>query len=177
LVVTQDANFNRDVHVSRDIITTGNLNISGFLTASLSEGYVWVGGTGNITQLVSTSSFGTSGATAGSGSFTGSFTGSFEGDGSGLTGVTASMRPDDYDFNSEPFAGSIGYIQGSGSLYKVATPSNGVEFRYNDVAFATFTTGSTSLYGIGDILSFSGSVADRLAALEYSASILDAGTF
>ena len=38
------------------------------------------------------------------------------GDGSGITGVTASMRPDDYDFNSEPFAGTIGYIQGSGCL-------------------------------------------------------------
>ncbi len=34
----------------------------------------------------------------------------FIGNGSQLTGVTASMRPDDFDFNSEPFAGTIGYI-------------------------------------------------------------------
>jgi hypothetical protein len=93
----------------------------------------------------------------------------FYGDGSGLTGVTASMRPDDYDFNSEPFAGTIGYIQGSGSLYKVATDSEAVDFRYNDTTIATITVEngfSGSLYGIGDVLAFSGSVANRLALLE-----------
>jgi len=101
----------------------------------------------------------------------------FIGDGSGITGVTASMRPDDFDFNSEPFAGTIGYIQGSGSLYKVATTSDAVEFRYNDEVRGTFdiTNGfSGSLYGIGDVLAFSGSVANRLAALEAGS---DAGEF
>ena len=102
----------------------------------------------------------------------------FIGNGSQLTGVTASMRPDDFDFNSDPFAGTIGFIQASGSLYKVATTPTAVEFRYNDTPFATFQTGSTSLYGIGDILSFSGSVATRLANLEASASIgPDSGQF
>jgi hypothetical protein len=93
----------------------------------------------------------------------------FIGNGSQLTGITASMRPDDFDFNSEPFAGTIGYIQGSGSLYKVATTSDAVEFRYDDEIRGTFdvTNGfSGSLYGIGDVLAFSGSVATRLASLE-----------
>jgi hypothetical protein len=93
----------------------------------------------------------------------------FVGFGGGLTGITASMRPDDFDFNSEPFAGTIGYIQGSGSLYKVATTSDAVEFRYDDEIRGTFdvTNGfSGSLYGIGDVLAFSGSVATRLALLE-----------
>jgi hypothetical protein len=93
----------------------------------------------------------------------------FIGNGAQLTGVTASMRPDDFDFNSEPFAGTIGYIQGSGSLYKVATDSEAIDFRYNDVTIATITAGSGfsgSLYGIGDVLAFSGSVANRLTALE-----------
>lgn len=93
----------------------------------------------------------------------------FIGNGAGLTGVTASMRPDDFDFNSEPFAGTIGYIQGSGSLYKVATDSEAVDFRYNDTTIATITVEngfSGSLYGIGDVLAFSGSVATRLASLE-----------
>jgi hypothetical protein len=101
----------------------------------------------------------------------------FIGNGSQLTGVTASMRPDDFDFNSEPFAGTIGYIQGSGSLYKVATTPTAVEFRYNDEIRGTFTTTngfSGSLYGIGDVLAFSGSVANRLAALESGS---DAGEF
>ena len=97
----------------------------------------------------------------------------FIGSGAGLTGVTASMRPDDFDFNSDPFAGTIGYIQGSGSLYKVATTTSSIDFRYNDVTIATITTAqgfSGSLYGIGDVLAFSGSVATRLYNLEISAS-------
>jgi hypothetical protein len=94
---------------------------------------------------------------------------SFVGYGAGLTGVTASMRPDDFDFNSDPFAGTIGYIQASGSAYKVATTNTGIELRYNDVARGTFdiTNGfSGSLYGIGDVLAFSGSVATRLFEIE-----------
>ena len=101
----------------------------------------------------------------------------FIGSGAGLTGITASMRPDDFDFNSEPFAGTIGYIQGSGSLYKVATTPSAVEFRYNEQVRGTFTTTngfSGSLYGIGDVLAFSGSIANRLAALESGS---DAGEF
>jgi len=110
----------------------------------------------------------------GSISLTGAVTASaFVGSGAQLTGVTASMRPDDFDFNSDPFAGTIGYIQGSGSLYKVATTDNQIDFRYNDVTIATITTAngfSGSLYGIGDVLAFSGSVHGRLYQLELSAS-------
>jgi hypothetical protein len=101
------------------------------------------------------------------GAVSGNFTGSFRGDGSNITGVTASMRPDDFDFNSDPFAGTIGYIQGSGSLYKVASVSGAIEFRYNDIVFANMTTGSGfsgSVYGIGDVLSFSSSVYTQFAA-------------
>ena len=104
----------------------------------------------------------------------------YVGNGSGLTGITASMRPDDFDFNSEPFAGTTGYIQSSGSLYKVATTNNAIELRYNEEVRGKFdiTNGfSGSLYGIGDVLTFSGSVATRLANLEASASLLDAGQF
>ena len=93
----------------------------------------------------------------------------FIGSGAQLTGVTASMRPDDFDFNSDPYAGTIGYIQGSGSLYKVASTPTAVEFRYNEVVRGTFTTEngfSGSLYGIGDVLSFSSSIASRFATLE-----------
>jgi hypothetical protein len=110
----------------------------------------------------------------GSISLTGAVTASaFAGFGGALTGVTASMRPDDFDFNSDPFAGTIGYIQGSGSLYKVATTTSSIDFRYNDVTIATITAAqgfSGSLYGIGDVLAFSGSVATRLFNLEISAS-------
>ena len=106
----------------------------------------------------------------GSINLTGNVTASaFYGSGQYLTGVTASMRPDDFDFNSEPFAGTTGYIQGSGSAYKVATTNVGVELRYNEQVRGTFdiTNGfSGSLYGIGDVLAFSGSVATRLYDIE-----------
>jgi len=58
LVITQDGNFNRDIYVTRDIVGNGDLDIAGTLTASLQQGYVWVGGVGNITKLVATSSLG-----------------------------------------------------------------------------------------------------------------------
>ncbi len=93
----------------------------------------------------------------------------FIGDGSGITGVTASMRPDDFDFNSDPYAGTVGYLQGSGSLYKVASTPSAIEFRYNENVRGKFDTTngfSGSLYGIGDVLAFSSSVASRLVALE-----------
>jgi len=92
---------------------------------------------------------------------------SFKGDGRYLTGVTASMRPDDFDFNSDPFAGTIGYIQGSGSLYKVASVNGAIEMRYNDVVIANITNTngfSGSVYGIGDVLSFSSSIYTQFAA-------------
>ena len=127
------------------------------------------GSTDSVVEIVVTGA-----NVTGSISLTGAVTASaFAGYGGALTGVTASMRPDDFDFNSDPFAGTIGYIQGSGSLYKVATTTSSVDFRYNDVTIATITTAqgfSGSLYGIGDVLAFSGSVATRLFNLEFSAS-------
>jgi hypothetical protein len=128
------------------------------------------GSTDEVVEIVVTGA-GITGSINLSGAVTAS---AFVGSGVGLTGVTASMRPDDFDFNSDPFAGTIGYIQASGSLYKVATTSGSVDFRYNDVTIATITTGSGfsgSLYGIGDVLAFSGSVAGRLFNLEISASL------
>jgi hypothetical protein len=127
------------------------------------------GSTDEVVEIVVTGA-GVTGSINLSGAITAS---AFRGDGTYLTGVTASMRPDDYDFNSDPFAGSIGYIQGSGSLYKVATTSGSIDFRYDDVTIATITAGSGfsgSLYGIGDVLAFSGSVHGRLYQLEISAS-------
>jgi hypothetical protein len=121
------------------------------------------GSTDEIVQFVVTGA-----QITGSINLTGAVTASaFKGDGAGLTGVTASMRPDDFDFNSDPFAGTIGYIQGSGSLYKVASVSGAIEMRYNDVVIANITNTngfSGSVYGIGDVLSFSSSVYTQFAA-------------
>ena len=149
---------------SGSIPTTANIDL-GELALNTYDGKAFMhksGSTDEVVQFVVAGS-----QTSGSISVTGNVTAAgFVGSGAGLTGVTASMRPDDFDFNSDPFAGTIGYIQASGSLYKVATTTGSVELRYNDVPFGTFTTSSTNLYGIGDVLAFSGSVANRLLDIE-----------
>jgi len=157
--------------VSGSIPTTASIDL-GELALNTYDGKAFMhksGSTESVVEFVVAGS-----TTSGSINLTGAVTASaFKGYGGALTGVTASMRPDDYDFNSDPFAGSIGYIQGSGSLYKVATTTSSIDFRYNDVTIATITAAqgfSGSLYGIGDVLAFSGSVANRLYNLEISAS-------
>ena len=151
--------------------TTASLQV-GEIALNTYDGKAFIhksGSTDEVVEIVVTGA-GVTGSINLSGAVTAS---AFKGDGTYLTGVTASMRPDDFDFNSDPFAGTIGYIQGSGSLYKVATTSSSIDFRYNDVTIATITTAqgfSGSLYGIGDVLAFSGSVANRLYNLEISAS-------
>jgi hypothetical protein len=150
--------------VSGSIPTTASIDL-GELALNTYDGKAFMhksGSTDEVVQFVVAGS-----QTSGSISITGNVTAAnFIGSGQGLTGVTASMRPDDFDFNSDPFAGTIGYIQASGSLYKVATTTGSVELRYNDTPFGTFTTSSTTLYGIGDVLAFSGSVATRLTDIE-----------
>ena len=162
--------------VSGSIPTTANIDL-GELALNTYDGKAFMhksGSTDEVVQFVVAGS-----TTSGSINLTGAITASaFKGDGTYLTGVTASMRPDDFDFNTEPFAGSTGFIQGSGSLYKVATTNDQIDFRYNDVTIAKIVTGSGalagfsgSLYGIGDVLAFSGSVHNRLFNLEISASV------
>ena len=46
------------LNVSGATSINGAVNITGSLTSSLTEGYVWVGGAGNVSTLVATSSFG-----------------------------------------------------------------------------------------------------------------------
>jgi len=150
--------------VSGSIPTTASIDL-GELALNTYDGKAFMHKSGSTDEVVEFVVAGST--TSGSISVTGNVTAAgFVGSGAGLTGVTASMRPDDFDFNSEPFAGTIGYIQASGSLYKVASTTGSIELRYNDVPFGTFTTSSTTLYGIGDVLAFSGSVATRLTDIE-----------
>jgi len=150
--------------VSGSIPTTASIDL-GELALNTYDGKAFMHKSGSTDEVVEFVVAGST--TSGSIRVTGNVTAAnFVGSGQGLTGVTASMRPDDFDFNSEPFAGTIGYIQASGSLYKVASTTGSIELRYNDVPFGTFTTSSTTLYGIGDVLAFSGSVATRLTDIE-----------
>ena len=151
--------------VAGSVPTTTSLKV-GEIALNTYDGKAFLhksGSTDSVVEIVVTGA-----NVTGSISLTGAVTASaFAGYGGALTGVTASMRPDDFDFNSDPFAGTIGYIQGSGSLYKVATISESIDFRYNDVTIANITVAngfSGSVYGIGDVLSFSSSIYTQFAA-------------
>jgi cytoskeletal protein CcmA (bactofilin family) len=61
-----------------------NLKVDGTITASLLDGYIWVGNSGNTSTMISTGSIVSTGGS-------GSFTGSFIGDGSGLTNLPISV--------------------------------------------------------------------------------------
>jgi hypothetical protein len=144
-----------------------NVTIEQFVvTGAEVTGSINILGTGSFGQVDVTNNLSVGGtltfATA-----SGYFTGSFSGDGSGLTGVTASMRPDDFDFNRDPYAGTVGYIQGTGSLYAVLAPTNAIEFVYNENVISQITDVdgySGSIYGIGNVSSFSSSIYTQFLA-------------
>lgn len=155
-------------------------------TNSQTVGNITVIGTGSFDELVVkqdldvTGSIFVNGDVVGLGDidFGGSVTASFfVGDGSRLTGVVVSAA-NNYDFNTDPSAGYVGYLENSGShIYNITPTESEIQFKYDGTEFASINkdTGySGSLYGIGDVLAFSGSIASRLATLE---SGIDAGTF
>ena len=73
---------------------------------------------------------------------------------------------------------SASYFVGNGSGLTNVVISDANNYDFNETPAASMAgTFSGSLYGIGDVLAFSGSVATRLANLEASASLLDAGQF
>ena len=151
--------------------TLGNINILG--TGSFSEIVV-------RQDINVTGSIFVGGDIVGQGDvdFGGSVTASyFVGDGSKLTNIVVSAA-NNYDFNTDPSAGFIGYLENSGStIYNITPTTASIEFRKNGnkIAEITDTYGfSGSLYGIGDVLSFSSSVASRLSAVE---AVIDAGSF
>mgnify|MGYP000872797414 CR=1 FL=1 len=65
---------------------------------------------------------------------------------------------------------------GSGLTNVVISDANNYDFNITPAAgMAGYFSGS--VFGIGDVLAFSGSVADQIASLHVSASLLDAGQF
>jgi len=104
----------------------------------------------------------------------------FFGDGSGLTNVAVTPA-NDYDFNTpNPSAGYVGYVTDGGDNYTVLPSSSSVQIQYQGTTFAKISKEqgfSGSLYGIGDVLAFSSSVAQQFADLQYSASNIDAGSW
>jgi hypothetical protein len=156
------------------------------VTNSDTVGNINIIGTGSFNELVVrqdldvTGSIFVHGDIVGQGDidFGGSVTAShFVGDGSKLTNVVISAA-NNYDFNTDPSSGYVGYLENSGStIFNITPTTASIEFRKNGSKFASITDTlgfSGSLYGIGDVLIFSSSVASRLQAVE---SLIDAGTF
>jgi hypothetical protein len=131
LVVTKDTNLKRDLYVVRDIITNGNIDISGSITGSsllvetngLVNGNLTVLGEINARQfnigVISSSIMYTSGSNkfGDTGDDTHQFTGSVRISGSFLvngTEVGVSAGPNTFDFNLDPeAAGTVNFIENS----------------------------------------------------------------
>ena len=129
LVITQDANLRRDLYVVRDIITNGNIDISGSITGSsllvendgLINGNLTVLGEINARQfnigVISSSILYTSGSNkfGDTGDDTHQFTGSVSVSGSFLvngTEVGVAAGPNTFDFNLDPdAAGTVNFIE------------------------------------------------------------------
>jgi hypothetical protein len=131
LVVTQDTNLRRDLYVVRDIITNGNIDVSGSITGSSllieNNGNI----NGNLTVLgeinarqfnigvISSSILYTSGSNkfGDTGDDTHQFTGSVSVSGSFLvngTEVGVAAGPNTFDFNLDPdAAGTVNFIENS----------------------------------------------------------------
>lgn len=131
LVVTQDTNLRRDLYVVRDIITNGNIDISGSITGSsllvendgLVNGNLTVLGEINARQfnigVISSSILYTSGSNkfGDTGDDTHQFTGSVSVSGSFLvngTEVGVAAGPNTFDFNLDPdAAGTVNFTEDS----------------------------------------------------------------
>jgi hypothetical protein len=134
-------------------IVVSDINLTGSLTASLSEGYIWVGGADNKNIAIPTSSLvtggsGTSGVNGSSGT-------------SGTSGISISGST-----GSHGSSGTSGTAGSSGLSITGSAGSDG-----------TSGTSGTSFSGsLESINSFTSSIELRVVALEYSASLNVSGS-
>jgi hypothetical protein len=154
LLVTQDGNFQRDIFVTRDIVSNGDIDILGSFTASLANGYVWVGNGQNKTTLVATSSFG--GALAGTVQSLVSQTGSYATTGSNnfvgnqiIAGNLLPATSNSYDLGSTSSYWRDAYFESTGSI-------NFVNNANEIVTTITSTTGGG--VQIGNVVITTGSI-------------------
>jgi hypothetical protein len=122
---------------SQQLQLTGSLVVQNTLTASLQEGYAWVGGTGNISTLVATSSFGSGGAT-----------GSFATLGANLfTGSQTIQSGSKILFNGTGTGGDangLDFGSGNATLYYTAGGTNFLQFVGTNAGIDFSTAGSNN---------------------------------
>ena len=179
---------------------TGNINASSTLTASLQEGYTWVGNGSNISTLVATSSFGSGGsintgsfATTGSNTFRGDqiITGSITLAGSQFVSV-GGVNGNQVSFNSSSlslqnpalttitYASPTAYLQMKGNFYLENQVGNVGSGSINISALGggnlNLTGSQLRLSGV-DFIPFSASLNSRILAITGSGGTINTGSF
>ena len=147
LVVTQDGNFNRDIFVTRDIIGNGDLDVLGSFTASLQQGYVWVGSAGNISKLVATSSL----SSAGTNTFDSPIYVSGSQYSYGLNTVNGTTTVIMQYLTSSYNAAFFNYYAASGSNARagqIVSVWNGTTIRYNEVVTTDIGTTTSATFAV-----------------------------
>ena len=156
LVVTQDGNFQRDIYVTNDIIGNGYIDILGTFTASLQQGYVWVGNSSGKTSLIATSSLGSSVNI----SSLNSYTASNDTKWSTLTNVTSSVLTftGSQETKNLTLAGLTGSFATTGSnIFKSDQTISGSVSISGSLTMPIFSSGSVIFAGANGILSQSNS--------------------
>ena len=145
-------------------VSASNLNLSGALTASILEGYALVGGVGNVSKLVATSSFG-GGTTINTGSFATTGSNAFVGNQtiSGSLDISGSLT-------SSLQQGYVLVGNSNNRTSLVATSSFGGGTTINTGSFAT--TGSNNFIGVESISGVTGSAQGEVYLLGYSGSLV-----
>ena len=136
------------LNVSGSTSFNGAVNITGSLTSSLTQGYVWVGGAGNISTLVATSSFAGGSVPAGTVSSSAQITalGFVSSSVTASSLVTASVNLNTITFtkgDASTFAITVNTGSGGGSVPAGTVSSSAQILNYNIFA----TTGSNNFVG------------------------------
>ena len=130
------------INLNGNVFVNGNQNISGSLTASLQEGYAWVGDSTNTSVLVATSSFGGGGTT--DISSLNAFTASQETKNTTLESVTSSLNS--YTQSNDAKWDTLGAKTGS-YVTSAITASSLVTASFSGNTL-TFTKGDSSTFGV-----------------------------
>ena len=161
--VQNDVNVSGSVYVLGDIVASGDVDIIGSVTAS-----AFVGDGSKLTNLPT-------------GSTTDVPLNDFDyiiNDVSRLSDFNNKFPEYELDSQWQDFTGTpmvfVGGLRDSGSHTDILPTSASLDVRVDGDLVARFGKTTATLYGIGDVLAFSGSVAARLTAVEYGS---DGGEF
>ena len=172
LGLTGSAINNAPIFLYRKTIISSSLDVSNTFTASLANGYTWVGNGNNRTSLVATSSFG--GGTINTGSFatTGSNT------------FTGNQTMNNVNINSTN-SGQISFVSGSpfiisntngyGLQLNLSSSLNRVLQIKNEGGPVTISGSSTQIQGV-DFIPFSASLNTRINSITGSGGTTNTGS-